>query len=180
MRLGGTLIAIVLACAALGSCSEEGSPGALVQRPATSACGGFFAGAKSPLGDPATYCDAEMLWWAYDAATGMLTLANNRIELNCCGDHSIAVTLEEGVYVVTERDAPEFADARCGCMCVWDFDVEVDDIPNGVIDVRLVRNVTDGGGPRTVWTGSLDLTLGTGSVTIDAGTAEPWCSSAAT
>ena len=156
----------------------------LVQQAATSDCGGFLqvndqGSLKVPEGDPATYCEAERLLWTYDAATQSLSVSNNRILLNCCGDHSMHVTLQGGVYVFTETDAPEFADARCGCMCVFDYAVDVSPLPADVIPIRIVRNVTDSGsGPEVVYEGDLDLSAGAGEVEIDPTDVEPWCSGA--
>jgi hypothetical protein len=154
----------------------------LTQRPATSQCGGFFGdntnAHKSPMGDPATYCDAEVLWWSYASETQTLALADNRMMLNCCGDHSIDVALENGTYVVTETDAPQASagGARCGCMCVFDFTTEVEPVPAGTIQLRVVRNVTDSEvGPETIWEGALDLTAGSGNVTLDASGVDMWC-----
>ncbi|MFH2006796.1 MAG: hypothetical protein ABI333_09450 [bacterium] len=171
--------AIVLAATWLAGCSNTDPSDQLTQQQAISECGGFLitANMKSPLGDPATYCEAEMLHWAYNASTQTLDLANNRMLLNCCGNHSINVSVEDGVYVISEVDAPEFADARCGCMCVFDFTTTVQGIPEGVIPVRIVRDVTDAeGGPQVVYEGSLDLTAAVGSVELDPADVEPWCS----
>ncbi|MCC6554971.1 MAG: hypothetical protein IT372_18515 [Polyangiaceae bacterium] len=183
-----TLALILLAAPALSACSSsEGGPGEgapqLSQRPSISECGGFAAqpGARiePPVPDPATYCEAERLLWAHDAATEELALTNSRIVLNCCGEHSISVAEDAGVYVVTERDAPVDGDARCGCECVFDFAVVVESIPAGVIGVRVVRDVTDSGeAPRVVYEGSIDLSQGEGVVTVDSASAEPWCSGA--
>jgi len=140
-------------------------------------CGGFEAQARTAAKADAEYCDAEVLLWSYDSETATLSLADNRIFLNCCGDHSMVVTEEEGVYLVTETDAPEFGDARCGCMCVFDFSVEVQEVAMGVIDIKLVRDVTDSEtGAEVIYEGSLDLADGSGSVIVDETDVEPWCS----
>jgi hypothetical protein len=141
-----------------------------------SECGGFFDGTqqKSPLGDPETYCDAELLLWSYDAGTRTVSFANNRATLNCCGDHAMVVTVEDGTFVLTETDAPEGGTGRCDCLCVFDYTVAVDPVEEGEIPVRLVRNVTDGEGPVTLWEGTIDLADGSGSVTLDA-SETVWC-----
>jgi hypothetical protein len=60
-------------------------------------------------------------------------------------------------------------------MCVFDFTTEVTPVATGSIPVRLIRNVTDSEeGPVTVWEGSFDLSLGNGSVTLDA-SETMWC-----
>ncbi len=156
----------------------------LEQTPLVSDCGGFIKQTKiaPPTPDPATYCDAERLLWAYDAETGSLGLTDARMLLNCCGEHSIEVTLDEGTYVIAERDAPQIVNgmgARCGCMCVFDFGVSVEGIPSGVLPIRVTLDVTDSAeGVKVVYEGSLDLAAGSGAVTLDATTVEPWCSGA--
>ena len=154
--------------------SEEGQP--LTQQAAISECGGFVATARTAAAD---YCDAEVLEWSYDAETARLTVVDNRIILNCCGDHSMSASLVDGVYVIQERDAPEGGDGRCNCMCVFDYSLEIDDVPVGLIAVRLIRDVTDDGGePAVVFDGTFDLAAGSGSEILDATSAEPWCGEA--
>jgi hypothetical protein len=166
---------IVVAASALALLACDESDDRLTRNSAISACGGFFgansAHHKDPMGDPATYCDAQVLWWSYTSDTQVLALSDNRVDLNCCGDHSIDVDLVDGVYVVTETDAPQAnaGGARCGCSCVFDFSTEIVTVPEGTVQLRIVRNVTDSeAGPETAWEGSLDLTDGSGHETIDA------------
>lgn len=152
------------------------TPQPLPQTPTISECGGFAAASKSD-GPPLSYCDAETLSFTHDAATGTLTLQNDRIVLNCCGDRGITATLEEGVYVLRETDAPEGGNGRCNCMCVFDFKVAVQGVPSQTIKVQLERTITDGnsGAAAIIWTGSLDLTQQSGKVVVDATDAAPWC-----
>lgn len=165
---------------ALVACSNDPEETAIQQQSAVSDCGGFILESpqmKNPMGNPATYCDAEVLHWSYDAAAGTLSLANNRVLLNCCGNHQMKVADDGGTYVVTETDAPESGDARCDCMCVFDYTLQAEGIPGGTIPMRVVRNVTDDAeGPQVVWTGDIDLTAGSGTITIDTTDVEPWCS----
>lgn len=174
------IASLVTAGLAAGCTNDDGPSGALTQQAAISDCGGFFnPQQKTPMGDPATYCDAEMLYWAYDGSTQTLSVANNRINLNCCGLHSMEASLVDGVYVLTETDAPEFGDARCSCMCVFDYTIDVQGIPLGTIPLRIERNVTDSQeGVQVVWQGTLDLATGDGSAILDSTDVEPWCSGA--
>lgn len=172
IRLSG--FAAVLATTVAAAACGGGGP-ALSQQQAISECGGFEAQLRTSA--DTGYCDAEVLLWSYDSEIGTLSLADNRIFLNCCGEHSMEVTEEDGVYVVTETDAPEFGDARCGCMCVFDFTVEVYEIFDQAFDFRLVRDVTDSEtGLEIVYEGSLDLAQGSGSIILDETDIEPWCS----
>ena len=129
-------------------------------------CGGFSAMAD----DLAPYCDAEVLLWAFDPVAGSLSLTDRRVPLNCCGLHAMTVTGTGGVYSAIETDALPENGMRCRCDCVFDFRVVASPIPVGLpITLSLVRDVADQDGyPKTVWTGTLDLSAGSGSVVIDA------------
>jgi hypothetical protein len=176
-RKNGTKVAIALAV--LGGlwfgCVEESEPfepGVLEQHHAISDCGGFAANA----GDPGTdeegadgYCDAELLNWAYDDETQALEMTDARLVLNCCGERTMAMEYVEGVYVVTETDAPEGdVGARCDCVCVFDIALAVEGLPEETIPVRLQRVVTDEmTSPVVIWEGDLRLGDGEGSVVLD-------------
>lgn len=140
------------------------------QRQAVSECQGFGDalpfGAVAVSSTPSAYCDAETLAYRYDAATAKLTLYHRRVSLNCCGEHGATVAVERGVYMVVETDEPK-ANVRCRCMCVFDFAVQVDDIPAETIPLAVQLDVTDEpGGPREVWSGALDLTKGSGEFVL--------------
>jgi hypothetical protein len=151
-----------------------------VVAPLVSECGGFVAGgtgAKIPQPDPATYCEAERLLWNYDAAAKTLGLTNARVQLNCCGDHSVKVTRDGQTVVFTEIDAPQASagGARCKCNCVFDYAADVSTIESGSMSLRIVRNVTDAQPATTVWEGMLDLAAGAGEVVVSTDSADPWC-----
>lgn len=173
LALSSTLL---LAC---GGDQPSGTP--LSTTSAVSECGGFGATrGKSDNSTPAPtpYCDAEALRWSFDAATATLTLSDDRITLNCCGDHSLTVTDEGGVYVVRQVDAPEAAagGARCGCMCVFDYKTSIKGVPAAPLAIEIIRDVTDdASGPQAVWSGTIDPTQGAGEVIIDPTSADPWC-----
>ncbi|MDY0000027.1 MAG: hypothetical protein RBU30_01890 [Polyangia bacterium] len=160
---------------ALVACDEDPEGTALTQQSAISECGGFAdPGNGLPVQDPTTYCDAELLHWAY--GSGSLALANTRISLNCCGEHGMSVELVDGVYVVHERDEPGPGGYRCRCMCAFDYTLEANGIPEGVISMRLEREVTDSGaGTELIWEGELDLAEGSGTITIDSSPLEFGC-----
>lgn len=167
--LGGVALASVLV-AACGSTFEPGDDGPSIKQQAhLSDCGGFdnpLSGGSDPA--PASYCDAEVLHWNYDAATQRLTLSDERIELNCCGHHDMLIEQQGDVHVVTETDAPGSLGERCGCMCVFDFALEADGIAEDVIQLRIVRHVTDEmAAPEVVFEGALDLAAASGSEIID-------------
>lgn len=139
------------------------------QNPQVSECGGFQANTRDAL----PYCDAELLRWSYDSSSKTLSLLNQRVFLNCCGEHNMTVTFDpdRNVYTVTETDAPVMFDgsgARCGCMCVFDWVTDATGVEPGNISVELVRHVTDdSAGSQVIWNGQLDLSEVQGEVVID-------------
>ena len=161
--------------AACGGNSEE-APLVIEQSDAVSDCGGF-AVTRTPTFDdyPGEYCDAEVLHWEYDELNQKLDLRDARLLLNCCGDHTMDIAFEDGIYVVTEIDAPENGDGRCNCMCVFDYDLTATGIPGGVITLRLMRHVTDSGEIHQVWEGELDLAENSGFVILDDTAEDTWC-----
>lgn len=182
LTLGVTAaLTLMVACGPVGDDPEQDDQ-LLPQTYAVSECGGFAANApaKNSSGDfkvNATYCDAEVLNWSYEPKQGTLKLSNDRVLLNCCGDHKITVNEVQGVYVISETDAPEAATgSRCHCMCVFDLAVEVLKIPGGVVQVELQRTVTDDSkGTQKVFSGKLDLSKGQGTLVVDKTDAGMWC-----
>ena len=153
--------------------SPEG-PAIFVQSARVSGCGGFGKGEQAPT-DSSSYCDAEVLQWSYERNSATLHLSDNRVLLNCCGKHGMRVDFESGVYMFTETDDPGSA-GRCFCMCVFDFAVSVQGIPEKTIPVRIERIVTDDPqSPYLVYEGELDLSIGSGSVIVDDRDVSPWC-----
>jgi len=168
-----SLVASTILAAALGACTDPGTPGEV------STCGGFEGLAAHALTNAAVddYCAAEVLVWTYDATAETLSLSNERVSLNCCGEHSVALRQTgDTTFAMAEVDAPESGDARCGCMCVFDFRVTGEQVPDGVITLELTREVTDSEDPFTeVWSGELDLGAGAGSIVVDTTDLEMWC-----
>ena len=160
---------------ACGGNNEEDSP-VISQSDAVSGCGGF-ALTRTPSFDDYTgqYCDAEVLHWEYDELNQKLDIRDARILLNCCGDHGMDIAFEDGIYVVTETDAPEGGAGRCACLCVFDYDLSATGIPGGVIPLRLMRHVSDSGNIYQVWEGELDLAEGSGFVILDNSPEDVWC-----
>jgi hypothetical protein len=116
------------------------------------------------------YCDAELLLWSYDAEEEQLSLEDQRMELNCCGERAWTIEKEGETYVATEVDAPEVIEGqetRCDCVCVFDFHLAASPVPTGIIDLEVRRHVTDAAeGPVTLFHGPIDLGAGSGQVVI--------------
>jgi hypothetical protein len=173
----GALLLLGLAGATPGSCVPiEPSVVVPVQVAHLSECGGFAVTGGVAKADTAAddYCAAEVLRWRYDATAGSLSLSDDRILLNCCGDHGIGAVIEDGAYVVTETDDPLEGGVRCHCLCVFDFALDVEGVPLDAIPVRLLRDIGETG-ETGIWEGTLDLTAGTGEVILDETSADPWC-----
>ena len=61
-------------------------------------------------------------------------------------------------------------------MCVYDYTTAIADVPAGMVDLRVIRDVTDASeGPTVVWEGTLDTTAGEGEVEIERSDLGPWC-----
>jgi len=176
LRNLGTAVVIAWAVAVASGCSP------LTQEARVSECGGFETAGQALEVEEMSYCDAEVLQWRYEAQLQRLTLTNTRVLLNCCGEHSMDAQLEGSILIVTETDAPEQAGllpggARCDCMCVYDYELDVGNLAEGTIEIELVREVTDAeAGPDTVWIGVIDLAAGHGGIVLDETEVEPWCS----
>ena len=164
----------------IGLVACGGSSSGLGVNGEVSECGGF--GLSGPAGPPIpqetghaySECADDVIEWSHDSSSQTLSFLNKGVFLNCCGDHAISVALESGVYVITESDEPESGDARCGCMCMFDYAVDIPNLSGDSVDIKVQRNITDASPALSViWEGSLDLTQGSGQEMIeeDAG----WC-----
>ncbi len=144
-----------------------------------SECGGFEAErASSDADNTDGLCRDENLTWKYDNGSKTVSFQDKNVWLNCCGLHSVIITLnsETGVYEIRETDKPEPGTVRCKCSCFFDFNIDLPGITSDKIKVKLFRHVTDNDKePSVVWEGELDLTKGQGSelVKADAGWCEP-------
>ena len=168
----------------LGCADNDPSTALEVKASAVSDCGGFAASSAALTDEdaPADYCAAEVLEWSYDKDAEILSLLNTRVILNCCGDHYFTTErAEDGTFVVTETDSPQKTSMgtydRCDCECVFDYEIELADIPSEEISLRLMRHVTDSGAAETVWGGTLDLTASSieNSIVTNEEDADPWC-----
>jgi len=150
---------------------------ATTQEGEVSDCGGFgdtgeeqFAITDPGLDGMRDYCDAQVLYWEF--VDGTLTIVDSRVMLNCCGQQSVSIIGGDTITVL-ETDDPERGDLRCDCHCAYDFRAELHGLAAGPVEVELLLHVTDvSDEPTRMWSGTLDLTDGSGEIVIDA-TAEP-------
>jgi hypothetical protein len=150
-----TCLAMALFTLSLAACGG-GNESNLSQTFAASECGGFPSEA-----DDASYCDAEVLSWTF--LDGVLTLTHARFSTSCGSPMEIAIAEDGQDYLVTESIEDSMAD----CVCTYDLRLEVTDMPEGTIHLKLVRDITNDQGPAyDLWEGDLDLTAGSGEITL--------------
>lgn len=162
---------LLLTLAMLAACSNAYSPVILEQSLEVSGCGGFAYGTRG-----SDECDSEVLRWSFDANSSTLALRNENVVLNCCGERSVEVDVQDGnTIVMTETDAPATSGfRRCRCICTFDFGatVKLGDPVLGETAVKVMRLVTDikeGGHEEEVFTTTIDLDSGAGSYCIRSG-----------
>lgn len=142
------------------------------QSQTVSGCGGFSGELRGnpDFEPPDDYCEAEVLYWEYDE--GILRLLDSRIFISCATGLSIEIRAGRATnvivpeYTVIETIVDSFAD----CMCPYDLELDAEGIPDGIIHLELVRDVTvpviQEHYVYTVFEGSLDLSQGSGSVIL--------------
>ena len=144
-----------------------------------SECGGFGSPEKRMVNgipitrDISTYCDSENLQWLYDENTLTLSVLNSRVLLNCCGEHDITASYENGMIVIAENDQPVNGTDRCRCMCVYDFFIEIFGLSPGVITLKLDLTVDED--TRNKWEGTIDIRKKNGEIIIDDKPLDNWC-----
>lgn len=153
---------------------ESDSESEVTLKTSFSDCGGFVEETKTE--EPNPYCGTDALDWQYDLSTETLTLTNLDVWLNCCGIHSMNISeMEGGGFLVAEIDEPESGGARCNCMCLFDYRVELTGVASQVLPIKITRLVTDMSSQQTqdIWQGSIDLSELSGTVTIEENVG--WC-----
>lgn len=167
------IIAVLLVL--LESACEGGYPtGKLQQRETVSSCGGFGDKSKVWLGDPAAYCDAEVLHWYYQPDSHNLQLVDARAYLNCCGEQHVLAELANGIYLVTETINPDSVKGWCSCQCVFDLSVEIQDIGTAEVHIKLVREVNNDPATVTVlFDNTIDLSPLSGSIPLNEAAIDP-------
>jgi hypothetical protein len=127
----------------------------------------------------AMYCAAERLKWSWDSQSKVAQFDHRRVTINCCGERTTkAFKRGEESYEIREIDRGEGEndDLRCGCMCVFDFGIDIPEV-DGVIDLAIVRETINGEmtDEETVWEGKVDLSEGSGEIVTSMEDASPWC-----
>jgi len=144
-----------------------------------SECGGFGSPEKRmgndiPITrDILTYCDSENLQWFYDENTLTLSVLNTRVLLNCCGEHDITASYDNGMIVIAENDQPVNGTDRCRCMCVYDFFIEISGLSSGVVTLKLDLTVDED--TQNKWEGTIDIRKKNGEIIVDDKPLDNWC-----
>jgi hypothetical protein len=153
---------ILAALLLLVSCGDGGTQTPTYQT-AISACGGFGATAVSLKGSDESI--TETLDWSYDAGTGLVTIINHNVCINCCGIHSMKANDTGEGFEVTEVDLPQDGGMRCSCDCNFDFSISLPAPADGYLKLDLSRDVKESG-VAPVWHGTLHLSDKAGSIVI--------------
>ena len=158
------LIFLILSSFIIISCTNNESTGIGINS-RISACGGFGdINTIVKSNNPEDETCNEVLNWKYNSESNIISLQNDNVGLNCCGEHSINVKKIDGKYVVTEIDNSENG-ARCGCMCSFSYAIDIPDIKSNSIDIILKRDVEESD-IETVLETTIDLSENNGSVLI--------------
>lgn len=155
-------------------CTMVGCP-SIAEEGEVSDCGGFPGTRDHSITDhghdgTGDYCDARLLHWEF--ADGTLKILDSRVVLNCCGQHSVSI-IGGDTITIYEQDDPEPGDLRCDCSCAYDFRAELSGLAAGPVEIELLLHVTDVTvDPTQLWSGTVDLSDGSGEIVVDA-TPEP-------
>jgi hypothetical protein len=162
---------ILVFCVSCGGGGSDSSSVAVGTNPLISECGGFDTMQNILISqqEEDASCSDERLFWQYDEVSQIVHFLNKDVWLNCCGEHSISISMDEetGKYTIVETDDPLDGDGRCSCMCFFDFAIDLNN-PTTIADtiyVKLTRVID--GAEDAIWEGELILSDGEGDVLIE-------------
>jgi hypothetical protein len=162
---------ITMALATASACSAESGPTPvrLTDTSYSSECGGF-EGQASVLQPAGAYCDAEVIHWSYDDATGTLSYLHTRASTNCCAERKAHAQLVGTEYQIVETEYPLYPGGACGCGCVLDVGLDVPISDGPTVELTVLLEDEKGWGDkqpvRTQWSGTLDLAAGAGEIVL--------------
>ena len=137
-----------------------------------SVCGGFDDADEAETADGKRGISEERLSWKYNKSKKLLTLVNENVWLNCCGERSVSASFNEatGIYEIYETDKAEMdgdTSLRCRCECFFDFKIKLPEITSDSITVKIFRVISDSEKPMSaVWKGDLNPGEGSGDILI--------------
>jgi hypothetical protein len=104
--------------------------------------------------------DQDCIEWSYNGA-GTLTLKHVNTAFNCCPEYDITLAVREGTIALHERETA----GLCACLCVFDIELRVTDLPRGIYTITVEQEYLEPGEPTHVY--ELNLTeASTGSFCI--------------
>jgi len=111
--------------------------------------------------------DQSCIVWEYDVR-GQLSIQHINAGLNCCPEGEVAITVSGGRITLDERPI----NGVCNCLCLFDIDMLVANLPPGEYTVVVKEPLWPGPGETFEFTVDLN-TSPTGLVCVDRN-AYPW------
>ncbi|HPG35117.1 MAG TPA: hypothetical protein PLG63_02170 [bacterium] len=148
----------------LSSCSDSN----LAENAKVSGCGGFkdeaFAISFKDETELDAKCDQQIIW-KYDEQSGVLTVLNTNIILNCCGNQSIKIEENDGGYDFVMIDKSERG-ARCNCICLYDYTADIKNISGKSVKLSVYIDIEEEKERQLFWEGDIDLTEKSGTIKV--------------
>jgi hypothetical protein len=138
--VGLAVIAVALVISAGCSDKDDGVTNTTPTLPSGSLVG--TVGCKtlemdSPLDIVPVTSDCIMHRWD---GLGTLRITHVNAGFNCCpGELSATITVEDGLILIEEAES----EAACRCLCLFDMEYEITDLPPGEYTIRIVGLYTD-------------------------------------
>jgi len=109
-------------------------------------------------------CD-HLISWKYNKIENILSILNQDVMLNCCGEHDVRIEkTEDGIkYTMIDNSVQG---ARCGCSCLFDFSADVKIVSQGELTISVRTDVEENEGPEAVWEGKINLSEGSGTIVV--------------
>ena len=88
--------------------------------------------------------DQDCMAYQYDGA-GVLLLRHVNAGFNCCPDDLMAdINIQDNVITIEEDESLE-PSGGCDCLCLFDVDYRIDDLPSGEYTIRVYGMYLQGG-----------------------------------
>ena len=129
-----------------------------------SECGGFEDRETVTFKEEEQKCD-QLIIWEYDEAQNVLSILNQDVLLNCCGEHDIRIEKTGNNIEYTMIDN-SVQGARCGCMCRFDYSADIKNVTEGEISLTVFTDVEEEEALETVWEEKINLSEGSGTILI--------------
>ena len=128
-----------------------------------SECGGFEDRETVTFKEEEQKCD-QLIIWEYNEKEEVLSILNQDVRLNCCGQHDVSIEKNGASVVYTMIDNPNFG--RCDCTCSYDYSADIGNVSETKIDLSVFTDVAENDGPESVWEGTIDLSEESGTIVV--------------